>query len=354
MSNRKPRIVIADNDRNYIIPLQLKFVEEFFDRIDLEIITDRRYFEEFFSTPQNIDVLIVAEDLYSMVLQRHNIENMFVMTERHEEDETAELTVCHIFKYTSIKEIFNEIIGKSASVLHIETEDQREPQIVLVYSAAGGVGKTTVALGISACLAKNHKRVLYINAERLQTFQHKLNNSSPVSDSAVYAEISDPSDDIYSNIKHCVRQELFFYLPPFKAGLMALNVPFSVYLKIALSAKKSYDYDFIVIDTDSVLDNEKAELLSVADKVIVVTGQNTDAVYATNIFVSNINGINAEKYYYICNDFQKDNNNVLIAPPFAIKFTVSDYIEHIYNYDLITCEDLSKNSDIQKTAYLII
>lgn len=34
----KARVIVADTDINYIIPLQLKFAEEFFDAIDLEII----------------------------------------------------------------------------------------------------------------------------------------------------------------------------------------------------------------------------------------------------------------------------------------------------------------------------
>ena len=38
----KARVIVADTDINYIIPLQLKFAEEFFDAIDLEIISDRR------------------------------------------------------------------------------------------------------------------------------------------------------------------------------------------------------------------------------------------------------------------------------------------------------------------------
>ena len=29
----KPRIIIADIDANYIIPLQLKFVEDFFEKV---------------------------------------------------------------------------------------------------------------------------------------------------------------------------------------------------------------------------------------------------------------------------------------------------------------------------------
>ena len=44
----RPRIIIADTDVNYILSLQLKFVEEFFEKIDLEIITDRNYFENMF------------------------------------------------------------------------------------------------------------------------------------------------------------------------------------------------------------------------------------------------------------------------------------------------------------------
>lgn len=354
MITHKPRIVIADNDKNYIVPLQLKFVEDFFDKTDLEIISDSKYFEEFFSIPQNIDILIVSEELFNSSLQKHNIENIFVMTEQYEEDETAELNVYRIFKYTSIKEIFNEIIGKSAEVLRIETDDYKEPQIVLVYSASGGVGKTTVALGVCACLAKNYKRVLYIDAERLQVFQNKLNNSSPVAEADVYSEMMLPSEDIYGAIKHVIRKEGFSYIPPFKGVIMSLGISFSVYSRLAESAKRSYDYDYIVIDTDSVLDDDKAELLSIADKVIVVTNQTVSSVYATNMFVLNINDANSEKFCYVCNNFSKEKDNALISPGIQVKFAVSDYIEHIYQYDRASCEDFSKNSDIQKIAFLVI
>ena len=48
----KPRVIIADTDAGYIIPLQLKFAEDFFEKVDLEIITDTDCFESLFSTPQ--------------------------------------------------------------------------------------------------------------------------------------------------------------------------------------------------------------------------------------------------------------------------------------------------------------
>ena len=170
----KPRIIIADTDISYVIPLQLKVVEDFFEKVDLEIITDKEYFETLFSTPQRVDILIVSEDLYSQAMQRHNIAHTFVMNEQYEEEQTADLNVNHIFKYTSIKEIFNEIIGKSADILNISKDGKQETQVILFYSASGGAGKTTAAMGVSASLTKNYKRVLYINASRLQVFQHML------------------------------------------------------------------------------------------------------------------------------------------------------------------------------------
>ena len=44
----KPRIIIADTDLNYITLLELKFVEELFDKVNLEMITDKEYFDSLF------------------------------------------------------------------------------------------------------------------------------------------------------------------------------------------------------------------------------------------------------------------------------------------------------------------
>ena len=78
----RPRIIIADTDVNYILSLQLKFIEEFFEKIDLEIITDRDFFEKTFESPQRAEILIISEDLYDLSIQKHNIGNIFLMTEK--------------------------------------------------------------------------------------------------------------------------------------------------------------------------------------------------------------------------------------------------------------------------------
>ena len=82
----KPKIIIADTDISYIIPLQQKFIEEYFEKIDLEIISEPSYYEHFFASPQKADVLIVSEGLYTPAIQRHNIGSIFLMTEQYAEN----------------------------------------------------------------------------------------------------------------------------------------------------------------------------------------------------------------------------------------------------------------------------
>jgi len=350
----RPRVIIADMDANYIVPLQLKFIKEFFDRIDLEIITEKEYFEELFMKPQKAEILIVSDELYDSSIQRHNIARVFVMTEQDEEGETAELNVDRLFKYTSVKEIFNEIVGKSASALNVDSKEKKETQIILVTSAGGGEGKTTVAMGISACLTKSYKRVLYLNASRLQAFSHMLNNQTAISSSEIYAKLVNPGDMIYSDIKHVVRKEAFSYLPAFKASLMSVGLKYSVYEQIALSAKRSTEYDFIVIDAESTFDEDKARLLDIADKVIVVTQQSVASVCATNLFAGNVNGITSEKYIFVCNGFDKEKNNALVMPEIELKFSVNDYIENIVAYEKLKVDSLSADKGIQKISFLLL
>lgn len=350
----RPRVIIADEDANYIVPLQFKFVTDFFNKIDLEVITDRAYFDEYFSKPQNAEILIVSDELYDSALQRHNIQNIFVMMEQYDEGGTGELNVNQLFKYTSIKEIFNEIIGKSAGVLNVAAVETKETQIILVTSAAGGVGKTTVAMGVAACLAHNYKRVLYIEAARLQSAQCMLKNDAPISSPDIYTKLLNPSESIYEEIKHVIRKEGFSYLPPFKAALLSLGLSYSVYEKIAMSGKKSDDFDYVIIDAESSFDEQKINLLDLSDKVIVVLKQENNVVYATNQFVSNIDNLNTDKYLFVCNSFNSEQYNAIISPDIRLKFAVNEYVPQIKKSGNEKNIDLVDVNELKKVAFLII
>ena len=348
----KPRIIIADLDLNYILPLQLKFVEEYFDRIDLEVITDPTYFLNLFSKPQKADILIVSEQFFDSSLQMHRISDIFLMAEQPEDEADDSFNVTRIFKYSNIKEIFNKIIGKSGIDPAVNAE--KSTQVEFFHAANGGNGKTALALAVCASLVGNYKKVLYINAAYMQRFQFLLNNNTPITSQDVYDKLAYGSGDAYAAIKPVIRNEVFSYLPPFKAALISLGIPFSVYERIIRSARESGEYDYIVVDSDSPFDENLAQLLNISDKVIVVTKQTLPDVFATNVFVSNINGTSSEKYIFICNNFDPVKDNYLVSNDLKLKFTVSEYIGHIKQFDKLPYSELAADSGIQKIAFLIL
>ena len=117
---KKPIIVLADTDENYLAPLEEKFIDETGDHIDLEIITDPLFFNEYFSQPQKIDILVISEDLYRTDLHRLNIRYIFLLTEEPDEGGTDDLRCHSIYKYTSTKEIYHRIVSVAAELLESE------------------------------------------------------------------------------------------------------------------------------------------------------------------------------------------------------------------------------------------
>lgn len=349
---KKPRIIIADTNLEYTLTLQFKFAQEYFEVIDVEIITDRAYFEQVFSTPQSAEILIVSDELYSESILRHSISNIFVMTEQDTSGNTEALNIYKLYKYTSVNDVFNKIVGESQ--LYVTPTTKKDPQLVVVCSASGGVGKTTIAIGISACLQKNYKRVLYINAACLQTFQHYMHDASPISSTEVYARLNKHTDNAYNEVKNEIRQEGFDYLPPFKAALMSLGLSFSVFEKIAISARQSNKYDYVIVDCDTAFDEDKASILNAADQVLVVLNQTPFSVFATNTLVNNINGVNGDKFLFLCNKFDDSAHNALLDNEGTLRFSVNEYINHFSDGDFRKCEEISTENWIQKAAFLII
>ena len=84
----RPRVIVADTDESYVIPLQKKFAELFADKIDLEIITDKDYFNQLFSLSQHADILLVSDTLYNSGLKKHDIRHLMILSEHYEPGQT--------------------------------------------------------------------------------------------------------------------------------------------------------------------------------------------------------------------------------------------------------------------------
>jgi len=347
----KPRVILADRDENYISPLLMKFIEELQDGIELEVITDEQYFNELFAKPQSAGILIISEDLYDRNILKHDIRNIFILTEEQTEDQDLGV-VKKIFKYSSLKEIFSKIMAAS-SQLKIDNVKPKDTSVILVYSASGGTGKTTIALGISMCMAQNFKRVLYVSADRLSTFQYYLEDRTPLPQN-VYAGIAQGRSNMYYSIKPFIRNERFDYIPPFGASLSSLNVDYGFYENVIRAAAESKDYDVIVVDTDQVLDAAKSKLVALSEKVLIVTGKTRESIFAANLMMKSMDLRDSEKYYFICNDTTPDRIDSYEDDSVEKNYLVDEKVGYIRNIDRLSLTDLGHQGDIQKISFLII
>ncbi len=347
---KKSVVVLVDTDETIIAPLEIKFLEGMSEYIELQVITDTDYFGYYFSHPQDADILIISEELYSPELQKQNFRNVFVLTESKNEN-LSERGVTYIFKYTSIREIYNRIIAEGDLKKRDKT---KTTQVVMVCSASGGVGKTTLAMGISQYLSQHYQRVLYVNAERVNTFHFYLNDKTSLP-SSLYPEITDNKNDAYKLVKNAVRNEGFDYMPPFTKSLSAIGLGFSVYRRVIAGARMSAEYDVIVVDTDNIVDMEKAELAALADKVILMLINTESSIFAMNILTENMDCSDKEKYYFVCNacsdDLSEESYGKLAG---KAGFPISERIAYIEKLETMDLQEIAEHEEIQKVAALIL
>lgn len=348
----KPIIVIADCDEDYVMALEEKILEEFGEKVELEIITEKYYFHQYFSCQRTVEVLLVGEELYFEELQKNNISNILVLHENLIGIIEKDSHIKPIIKYSSTNKIYQQIINANSCLAKLCTDKQlSKTKVIVVYSPIGGVGKTTLALGVGAYLAKEYK-VLYIGAERMNTFQYHFKTATGIPNS-VGMELAESDLELYIKIESMIETEILDFFRPFSVNLSALNLDYSVYNKIIKIIKEADEYDYIIVDTDIVFDKTKAVMITEADNVILVGNRNQKTKYVMNILKENMVYDNLEKYFYICNCNEKNKDDEKVLDIFE-SFIVSDFVKYIDNIEEIDLQQLAEEKDIQKISLLVM
>lgn len=349
----RPLIVLADTDENYLSTIEYKLLELSEDEVvEFEFISDPAYLKTFFSTPRTAEIVAVDETLYTSELQKHNINHLYVFTRDNETHEGEETNIAYIFKYKSSKEIINELVSSIRPILTKQKKDFETTKLISLYAASGGTGKSSIGIGLAACLAQNFRKVLYINTEVVQSFGYYLRDDSSLPAEA-YRILREHSKNMYSNVKHFIRREGFAYFPPITTMLDSLNIDFSIYTQLIRGAKESKEYDIIIVDLESGYAPSRMEIMQNSDKVIMVTRQDGLSKFKLEYLIRNIDVYDKEKYLFLCNMYDRGKENAFVGTQIKGQISLDDYIE--YNEETIdSIQDLLKMSDIQKLSNIFI
>ncbi len=193
----------------------------------------------------------------------------------------------------------------------------RAGHIVMVYSPQGGAGKTTIASNVSAALMREGTKVLLVDCDLqfgdVGVFLN-LQAQNTISDLVKSASLEDELDlDLVENI-----------LVKHDSGLKVLLSPLSPEDAEAVSSdgvlqllsKLKNQFDFIVVDTNTRLDDLNLGLFDLADRILLVTNPSLPALKNTRIILNLMDALNytEEKTMLVFNKVNLDYERNKVVP----------------------------------------
>lgn len=352
----KPVIVIVETDMEHLIPLQMKIAEELIDVAEIDIISDPEYMQEYFTTHKTIDILVIEEDMYSEQLSMHSIGKTYVLVDNMNDNDESVFSmegkkdVFCLVRYNNISTLVGYIIPREWAVLN---NSEKEPQIIAVISPAGGMGSTTVAVGVAACMKQNLKKALYLNFKNYQDFHYYLNDKGCLHmEGSEYLRNADVR--IYEKMKPFLQKEEFAYLPPLKTSRESMGIPYDSYVELARTAQKSGEYDFVIAEIGNEVNAETLKFLKFVNKVFIVIKQDEYSTFKLDVMKYNITFNDKDKYSFICNFYEKEKPNALLEENGNFGTLISGYIDKVETKKLRSTSDLKAMEGIQKATFMLL
>lgn len=327
---KRPIIILADEDQVFAESLALKFAETYGNAIDLRVITDPEYFLQIFQKRQHADVLLIADELWSEELEKHDIERILVINDQN--------------RYGNMKSIIHKAMYGMRDLTEEQQENKKIP-VIGVISAAGGAGTTTVSLALSRFLADNHQRVLYLNMESIQSFSYYLVHNTQLEAGACRI-LQQGGSGVYQKIEASLQTDGFRYLPALPVSPSVMGVAIETYLSLVEEAENSGDFDAIVVNLENSFTDDIGRIMGKCNNIVLLTMQDSISAAKTNYLVNNLN-LSASNYYLICNQYNPDRNNELLGNAYK-RLPVSGYIRRL---DTASVEAVLKEEGLIELGY---
>lgn len=340
---QKKLAVIVDMDEDFVTPLVYKLLEEWGEQLEIQVISQVKFYQEYFSHPRNIYILIINEQFYSDNIRKQACMYVFLLKERESDCEYRNDS-CHVlFKYSSIKELY----GRIMSVVRISDPlPVDHTKLYAVCSPVGGSGKTSCALGICEALANLGRKILYISGEDLQNF-HYLLNADIYANPEFGLKIARRDWNIQKDLLREIEKAHFDFLRPLEKAPIAYQITEQSYGDLVRQLQNFKLYDAIVLEAPRDMNINCIHYLSRADQVLVIGMQDAYSAFKLKTFFNNII-CSSEKFFLICNRFRTDRKNFLET---GLQIPVCEYIEE--TEESFTTEYISRYGILRTTAYML-
>jgi pilus assembly protein CpaE len=169
-----------------------------------------------------------------------------------------------------------------------------EGKIIATFSPKGGSGCSTIAVNVAVALAKiGHRTVLVDGSLQFGDVAVMLNMKEMTSLVDLTSRASELDTDLISSVVQLHRSELNVLLAPPRPEMA--EVVTGEHMKNLLDTLRT-NYDFVVIDTSSSLDDISLTVLDSADRIILVTQQSLPSLKNVSRFLNLTESLEYEQF----------------------------------------------------------
>lgn len=304
----KVQLLIAMSDKDYVDHITRELAERWADIFELSICTSEETVQNITRTKRYDIALLDAALAQQASLSRIRMpmllwDGMTVINDPFD-------GVNRIRKYQRISSIVSCVLEKYAEISDSrQFLDDAKAKTTVVWSPAGGCGKTTVALAYSAQQVSQGKKVLYLDLQPFSTADIYFTQAGK-SISTVFGKLE---GDLGMLVKS-VRQEdhasgIYYFSPP--ENYDDVRILTSEDLELLLKGCM-HGVDELIVDLGSTYDEKTLFLLEFADQVMVVVDSAAGCKAKWNQFCSQHNLFETirEKLMLVANRGAKFGNDL--------------------------------------------
>ncbi|MFS0723450.1 hypothetical protein [Paenibacillus sp. 1P07SE] len=140
---------------------------------------------------------------------------------------------------------------------------QGSPLVAAVYSAVGGIGKTTLALHLARAAAMQHKKVFYLNLEQWNAVGAALGDAADDGFSRMLYGLQAQPDQAYARFRELRRPHPLLHcdtFPPPQGSGERSALTGTVAASLLETIASGGEYELIVVDMDSWMDDVYAHV----------------------------------------------------------------------------------------------
>lgn len=202
-----------------------------------------------------------------------------------------------------------------------------------VYSPIGGIGKTTVSVGLAMQYALKGEKTLFISLEELASYTSLLNCNSSNNFSDLLYFMKQKNKNLMLKIeglKNCDSHSGLYYFSPSSCYKDMQEVTSDEWLELIGYIKNNSAYDRIILDFDSTLNNKNMELFNMCNEVILLINGDNMSQSKINQMYNSLEKVGKKDLHSKVNIlFNKSNHRNEITEDSSIRGKkVMDYIPY--------------------------